>query len=163
MSPRSCLLFAFSIFAIAAAWPVDAAKLTDDEALQAAKAWNDAYNKATGAKDGDAVAAMYIPDGVQVQSRGVATGRAAIRARYLEDWKTTTEQPASVEYAKAAEDGTILVVGNWHVVVQGAKGPEDLRGSGGTYRLREELLARGNLAVAPARINDVLFTEMLVQ
>jgi hypothetical protein len=35
------------------------------------------------AKNGDAVAAMYIPDGVQVQSRGVATGRAAIRARYL--------------------------------------------------------------------------------
>jgi flagellar FliL protein len=41
--------------------------------------------------------------------------------------------------------------------------PEELRGSAGTYRLREELLARGNLAVAPARITDVLFTEMLVQ
>lgn len=41
--------------------------------------------------------------------------------------------------------------------------PEDLRGSAGTYRLREELIARGNVAVAPARITDVLFTEMLVQ
>jgi flagellar protein FliL len=41
--------------------------------------------------------------------------------------------------------------------------PEELRGSGGTYRLREELIARGNLAVAPARITDVLFVEMLVQ
>jgi ketosteroid isomerase-like protein len=128
MRARTCLLFAFSVFTIVAAWPVAAAKLTDDEALQAAKAWNEAYNKATGAKNGDAVAAMYIPDGVQVQSKGVATGRAAIRARYLDDWKTVTEQPASVEYAKAAEDGTILVVGNWHVVIQGAKGPEDLRG-----------------------------------
>lgn len=41
--------------------------------------------------------------------------------------------------------------------------PEDLRGSAGTYRLREELIARGNLAVHPARITDLLFTEMLVQ
>jgi flagellar protein FliL len=41
--------------------------------------------------------------------------------------------------------------------------PEELRGSAGTYRLREELAARGNLAVAPARIKDVLFTEMLIQ
>jgi flagellar FliL protein len=41
--------------------------------------------------------------------------------------------------------------------------PEELRGSVGTQRLREELLARINLAVAPARVNDVLFLEILVQ
>jgi len=41
--------------------------------------------------------------------------------------------------------------------------PEELRGSGGTYRLREELLARTNLATAPARVVAVLFTEMLIQ
>ena len=41
--------------------------------------------------------------------------------------------------------------------------PDELRGSAGTYRLREELTARGNIAAAPARITDVLFTEMLVQ
>ena len=41
--------------------------------------------------------------------------------------------------------------------------PEELRGSAGTYRLREELLARANAAVAPARISDVLFTQMIVQ
>ena len=41
--------------------------------------------------------------------------------------------------------------------------PEELRGSAGTYRLREELLARANVATAPARVNDVLFTEMLIQ
>jgi flagellar protein FliL len=40
---------------------------------------------------------------------------------------------------------------------------EDLKGSGGMYRLREELLLRVNAAVAPAKINDVLFKEMLVQ
>jgi flagellar FliL protein len=41
--------------------------------------------------------------------------------------------------------------------------PEELRGSAGTWRLREELLARANIALAPARVVDVLFTEMLVQ
>jgi flagellar FliL protein len=40
---------------------------------------------------------------------------------------------------------------------------DDLRGSGGIYRLREELLARVNAAVAPVKVTDVLFKEMLVQ
>jgi flagellar FliL protein len=40
---------------------------------------------------------------------------------------------------------------------------EDLRGSAGLYRLREELLRRVNAAVAPAHVKDVLFREMLVQ
>ena len=41
--------------------------------------------------------------------------------------------------------------------------PEELRGSAGTWRLREELIARANIAVAPAHVIDVLFTEMLIQ
>jgi flagellar FliL protein len=40
---------------------------------------------------------------------------------------------------------------------------EDLRGSSGIYRLREELLTRVNTAVAPVKVRDVLFKEMLVQ
>ena len=40
---------------------------------------------------------------------------------------------------------------------------EDLKGAAGMYRLREELLTRVNVAAAPAKINDVLFKEMLVQ
>ena len=41
--------------------------------------------------------------------------------------------------------------------------PEELRGSAGTYRLREELLGRANVAVAPVRVTDVLFTQLLIQ
>ena len=41
--------------------------------------------------------------------------------------------------------------------------PEELRGSAGSYRLREELMARANAAVAPAQITEILFVEMLVQ
>ncbi len=40
---------------------------------------------------------------------------------------------------------------------------EELRGSAGLYRLREELLRRVNGAVAPIAVRDVLFQEMLVQ
>jgi len=41
--------------------------------------------------------------------------------------------------------------------------PEELRGTAGTYRLREELIARTNIAAHPARVLNVLFTELLVQ
>jgi flagellar protein FliL len=41
--------------------------------------------------------------------------------------------------------------------------PEELRGSAGTYRLREELIVRANVAAMPARVVDVLFTQMLIQ
>ena len=40
---------------------------------------------------------------------------------------------------------------------------EDLDGSAGLIRLKEELLVRVNAAVRPVRVNDVLFKEMLVQ
>ncbi len=40
---------------------------------------------------------------------------------------------------------------------------EDLHGSAGLQRLREELLMRVNAAAKPAKIHDVLFKEMLVQ
>jgi len=40
---------------------------------------------------------------------------------------------------------------------------DDLKGSAGMYRLREELLRRVSIAAAPARVKDVLFKEMLVQ
>lgn len=40
---------------------------------------------------------------------------------------------------------------------------EDLRGSAGLYRLREDLLARAKTAGEPAEVTDVLFKEMLVQ
>lgn len=40
---------------------------------------------------------------------------------------------------------------------------EDLQGSAGLQRLREELLSRVNAALPTTRIRDVLFKEMLIQ
>jgi flagellar protein FliL len=41
--------------------------------------------------------------------------------------------------------------------------PSDLDGSAGLYRLKEELTRRVNTAIAPGRINAVLFKEIVVQ
>ena len=40
---------------------------------------------------------------------------------------------------------------------------EDLKGSAGSIRLKEELLRRINLVVQPSSVNDILFQEMVVQ
>jgi len=40
---------------------------------------------------------------------------------------------------------------------------EDLEGSAGVYRLKEELLRRVNLAIAPRQVDRVLFKEIIVQ
>jgi flagellar FliL protein len=40
---------------------------------------------------------------------------------------------------------------------------EDINGSAGTFRLREELLKRVSASAKPAQINDVLFVEMITQ
>ncbi|HEY8963460.1 MAG TPA: flagellar basal body-associated FliL family protein [Alphaproteobacteria bacterium] len=40
---------------------------------------------------------------------------------------------------------------------------QDMRGSAGIYRLRQELLYRVNLAAAPVKVKDVLFQEILIQ
>ena len=40
---------------------------------------------------------------------------------------------------------------------------EDLDGSAGMFRLKEELLKRANASVAPIEVKDILFREMIVQ
>jgi len=41
--------------------------------------------------------------------------------------------------------------------------PTDLDGSAGLYRLKEELTRRVNIAIAPNKVNAVLFKEIVVQ
>lgn len=41
--------------------------------------------------------------------------------------------------------------------------PQDLEGSASTFRLREELLKRVNMALHPARVDGIVFRELLVQ
>lgn len=41
--------------------------------------------------------------------------------------------------------------------------PDELRGSIGSYRLREEFISRISIAASPVRVRDVLFTELFTQ
>lgn len=54
------------------------------------------------------------------------------------------------------------IIDNFQIYLRELR-PDDLVGSAGLYRLKEELLIRVNQAVAPIKINDVLFKEMLIQ
>ena len=54
------------------------------------------------------------------------------------------------------------IVDNFQVYLRELR-VEDLKGSAGMYRLREELLTRVKAAAHPARVNAVLFKEMLIQ
>lgn len=41
--------------------------------------------------------------------------------------------------------------------------PEELRGSAGIHRMREELIARANILLRPGTVTDILFVELVVQ
>jgi flagellar FliL protein len=72
----------------------------------------------------------------------------------------------SLELERAEEIATIekvmpRIIDNFQVYLRELR-MEDLKGSAGVYRLREELLTRVS-AASPAKVRDVLFKEMLVQ
>lgn len=66
------------------------------------------------------------------------------------------------EAVKRVDQVMPRVLDNFQVYLRELR-PDELHGSAGVQRLKEELLIRVNAAVAPARINDVLFKEMLLQ
>ncbi|ANK81644.1 MAG: hypothetical protein TEF_13200 [Rhizobiales bacterium NRL2] len=91
----------------------------------------------------------------------------------LVNLNTSGSQPRYLKIKVALEfgDGSIVkridrvmprIVDHFQVYLRELR-REDLRGSAGMYRLKEELMIRVNQSVRPARIRDVLFKEMLVQ
>ena len=70
-----------------------------------------------------------------------------------------------IEDAEAVERLDLVlprIIDNFQVYLRELR-LDDLNGSAGLFRLKEELLVRVNAAVTPVRINDVLFREMIVQ
>ncbi len=63
---------------------------------------------------------------------------------------------------KLVEDRLPRVIDDFQVYLRELRA-QDLSGSAGLFRLKEELLVRLNTSVAPAEVKDVLFREMLVQ
>jgi flagellar FliL protein len=85
------------------------------------------------------------------------TGR---RPNYLK-MKVSLELDNELDIARL-RDLSPRIIDNFQVYLRELR-VEDLRGSAGIYRLREELLARVNAAVHPTKVKDVLFKDMLVQ
>ena len=86
---------------------------------------------------------------------------------------TIDEQPAylKMEIALELPDAEMVnriepflprILDTFHVYLRELR-TTDLRGSSGLFRLKEELQRRINVAVYPARVNDVLFKEILIQ
>jgi len=75
---------------------------------------------------------------------------------------SVTLELGSPEDEKAMEDKMPRVVDEFQVFLREIR-IEDLRGSAGIYRLRQELLTRIKPAVAPIKVKDVLFKELLIQ
>lgn len=63
---------------------------------------------------------------------------------------------------KRLDDALPRIIDNFQIYLRELR-IEDLSGSAGMQRLREELLLRVNAAVRPTVVQDVLFKEMLVQ
>lgn len=82
------------------------------------------------------------------------------RANYLK--LVVSLEVSSAESLVALEEQLPRVIDNFQVYLRELR-VEDLSGSAGLYRLREELLTRINTAVADGQVRDILFKEMLVQ
>lgn len=73
----------------------------------------------------------------------------------------------TLELEQAADEERIQavmprIVDNFQVFLRELR-VEELEGSQGMYRIREELLKRVNQAASPVKIKEVLFTDMLIQ
>jgi flagellar FliL protein len=80
--------------------------------------------------------------------------------RYVKlDVRVVVPDPADVALVQAA----MPRLQNMLVIYLRVMKPDELHDLTDTYRLRQELLVRANTAVAPARISDILFVQLLVQ
>jgi len=82
------------------------------------------------------------------------------RARFL-------KLQLTLELEQAADEARVQavmprIIDNFQVFLRELR-VEELEGSQGMYRIREELLKRVNQAASPVKIKEVLFTDMLIQ
>ncbi len=129
-----------------------------DPLLHAAKSENKAAPQSTGEGKGKGeVQAAIFYDLPEILVNLNTTGR---KQNFLKiRVSLELENPLDVSKIEAVMP---RIIDNFQVYLRELR-IEDLQGSAGMLRLREELLARVNNAVKPAKVNDVLFKEMLVQ
>ena len=75
---------------------------------------------------------------------------------------TVALEVANQEVMTAIQPNLAKVVDAFQVYLRELR-KSDLEGSAGIYRLKEELLRRVNIAIAPQQVESILFKEILVQ
>ncbi|NKD55824.1 MULTISPECIES: flagellar basal body-associated FliL family protein [unclassified Haematospirillum] len=110
---------------------------------------------ASGAPGAPAGPAFYDLPEMVVDIAGQGRKRTFMKVRVSLELSSQADVPI-------VESVMPRIVDNFQVYLRELR-IEDLQGAAGIYRLREELLLRVNSAVRPAKVNDVLFKEMLVQ
>jgi flagellar FliL protein len=107
--------------------------------------------------DGYAAAKPVFVDMPDIVANLNSTGR---RSSYIK--LRSKLEVANAADAKALQDAMPRLQDMFTTYLREVR-PEELRGSAGTWRLREELMVRAGLAAPPAKVSDVLFVELLVQ
>lgn len=75
---------------------------------------------------------------------------------------TVTMQITNAEAAKRLDAELPRVLDSFQIFLRELR-PEDVEGSAGVLRVKEELLRRVNLAIQPPLVTDILFREVIVQ
>jgi len=76
--------------------------------------------------------------------------------------KVTLECPSEGDSPDAIESSMPRIIDKFNTYLRLLR-TSDISGSAGLYRLREELLLQVNKEIYPAKVNDVLFQEIIVQ
>jgi flagellar FliL protein len=87
-------------------------------------------------------------------------GGAGRRMRFLK--LATAVEVAGEQQAETVRQFVPRILDSFHMYLRAVR-PEELEGTQGVYRIKEELLARTNEAVRPAQVRSVLIRELLVQ
>lgn len=87
-------------------------------------------------------------------------GDGSRRMRFLK--LATAVEVAGEEQAAMVRQLVPRILDSFHMYLRAVR-PEELEGSQGVYRLKEELLVRTNEAIRPAQVRGVLIRELLVQ
>ncbi|MGB3722636.1 MAG: flagellar basal body-associated FliL family protein [Pacificimonas sp.] len=109
---------------------------------------------------GPDIAPAAGPQYVEVPDMMVNLSSSDGGSRYLKV-RVMLEAPSASD-ARALEAHLPAVIDGFQGYLRELR-PEDLSGSAGTFRVKENLLRRVNLAVHPARASDVLVQEMIQQ
>lgn len=100
------------------------------------------------------------PDFVALPTLTVALRSGDAMPRYLK-LQVVLDAPTEADAAAARAQMPVIVDG-FQTFLRELR-PEDLAGTAGTFRIKEELLTRVNQSIAPRRVDDVLIQELIQQ